>query len=117
MPTTRDLVGTRAWLGLDWPGVEGVVAKRVDQGYYPRRRHWSKIRAKTSFEAVVGGVIGPRTIPSALVLGRHDTCGRLRVIGRTLPLGARARAELAGLLTEPHGPHPWPTTIPASRFG
>jgi ATP-dependent DNA ligase len=117
MPTTRELLGAHAWLGLDYPGVEGVVAKRVDQGYYPRRRHWSKIRATTTVEAIVGGVIGPRTAPTALVLGRHDTRGRLRVIGRTLPLGARARAELAALLTEPHRPHPWPTTLPASRLG
>jgi ATP-dependent DNA ligase len=117
MPITRELVGAQAWLGLDYPGVEGVVAKRVDHGYYPQRRHWSKIRATTTVEAVVGGVIGPRTAPTALVLGRYDACGRLRVIGRTLPLRARARAELAALLTEPHVPHPWPTTIPASRFG
>jgi ATP-dependent DNA ligase len=117
MPTTRELVGAQAWLGLDYPGVEGVVAKQVDQGYYPRRRHWFKVRATTTVEAVVGGVIGARTAPAALVLGRRDARGRLRVIGRTLSLGAQARTELGALLTEPHGPHPWPTTIPASRFG
>jgi hypothetical protein len=65
----------------------------------------------------VGGVIGARTAPTALVLGCYDTPGRLRVIGRTQPVGVLAGAELAALLTEPHGPHPWPTTIPASRFG
>jgi hypothetical protein len=33
-------------------------------------------RAATTVEAVVGGVIGRRNAPTALVLGRHDTRGR-----------------------------------------
>jgi hypothetical protein len=67
----------------------------------------------------VGGVIGPPHLPTALVLGRHDHCGRLRVIGRTHPLPRAAREQVGALLRPPARPHPWPTTlpVPAGRFG
>jgi hypothetical protein len=77
----------------------------------------AKVRAKTTAEAIVGGIVGPPHAPTSLILGRYDGHGRLRVIGRTLPLRREARAELAPLLTQPAGPHPWPTVLPGSRFG
>jgi hypothetical protein len=58
-----------------------------------------------------------RAPPEALTLGRYDLQGRLRVIGRTHPLRPDARAELASLLAEPCGPHPWPTVIAGGRLG
>jgi ATP-dependent DNA ligase len=117
MPATRDLAGARAWMTNATDGIEGVVTKRADQSYRPRVRWWAKTRAKDSAEAVVGGVVGPPSAPTALILGRYDTHGRLRIIGRTFPLRREARAELALLLTEPTGPHPWPTVLPGGRIG
>jgi hypothetical protein len=71
----------------------------------------------TSAEAIVGGVLGSLRAPHALVLGRHDQRGRLRVTGRTFPLRPKASAAIAAALTQPTGPHPWPTALPGGRFG
>jgi hypothetical protein len=47
-----------------------------------------------------------------------DGAGRLlRYLARTHPLSPRARAELAGHLTAPAGPHPWPQPLPARWSG
>jgi ATP-dependent DNA ligase len=40
VPATPELAGARAWMRHGHAGVEGVVAKRGDHGYYPRRHHW-----------------------------------------------------------------------------
>jgi ATP-dependent DNA ligase len=118
MPATGDLVGARAWMGQDAPsGIEGVVAKRVDQGYLPRRNHWLKHRATETTEAIVGGVVGMIGEPSALVLGLPDQRGRLKVIGRTHRLSRARAAELGPLLRPPAGPHPWPIQLPSGRVG
>jgi hypothetical protein len=83
----------------------------------PGVRAWQKLRAKATSEGVVGGVLGPLKRPSALILGLADESGRLRVIGRTSSLPAAARIELGAVLTAPAGRHPWPETLPSSRFG
>jgi hypothetical protein len=66
---------------------------------------------------VVGGVIGPMTAPRALLLGRLDVRGRLRVAGRTIPLPWAASAELAAVLSSARDAHPWPAVIPSGRVG
>jgi len=76
-----------------------------------------KVRTRTTAEAIVGGVLGPLSAPEALLLGRHDERGRLRVAGRTGPLTLPARRELGAVLTAARGAHPWPEQIPSSRFG
>jgi hypothetical protein len=55
--------------------------------------------------------------PTALVLGRYDDRGHLRVIGRTHQPSRTTSAELAALLTPPEGPDPWPTVLPGGRVG
>ncbi|MEK6439844.1 ATP-dependent DNA ligase [Pseudonocardia sp. T1-2H] len=119
MPATTDPAVARAWLtNHSAAGIEGVVAKRRDQPYRPGGRTWRKIRTRRTTEAVVGGVLGSIARPEALILGRYDTRGRLRVAGRTTPLPQPARAELGHVLTTPaSGTHPWPVTIPSSRTG
>jgi hypothetical protein len=62
-------------------------------------------------------VIGPLKAPEVLILGRVDDDGRLRVAGRTSRLSAPLRAELGAVLELPTRIHPWPTTIPSTRFG
>jgi ATP-dependent DNA ligase len=118
MPTTRDLAGARAWMtGHTAAGIEGVVVKDVRRGYRPDRTAWEKVRTYTTADAVVGGVLGPLEAPQALLLGRPESDGRLRVAGRTGPLPLTARRELGNLLVPPRGTHPWPQQIPSSRFG
>jgi ATP-dependent DNA ligase len=102
-PATDDRVVAEAWLHqhLD-AGVEGVVAKRADHAYLPGRRSWVKVRAHTTTEAVVGGVLGRAGGPTSLVLGQPDPSGRLRVVGQTSPLPAPA-----------HRSWPWCSPWPA----
>lgn len=68
------------------------------------------MRAYTSAEAVVGGVLGQISAPVALVLGRPDARGELRVVGRTTPIPRHLRAELGTQLrpavAEPGLDHP-----------
>ncbi|GJF02056.1 ATP-dependent DNA ligase [Pseudonocardia sp. D17] len=117
MPATRDLAGARAWMAEHGGGIEGVVVKDRRRAYRPDRHAWEKIRIRSAVDAIVGGVIGPLDRPEALILGRRDDRGRLRVAGRTRPLRAAEQAELARVLAPPDGAHPWPPVIPASRFG
>jgi ATP-dependent DNA ligase len=98
-------------------GVEGVVAKRLDHPYRAGGRTWVKLRTRLTAEAVIGGVLGSLEHPEALIRGRPDHRGRLRVAGRTTPLPRAARAEIAAMLTPAVGDHPWPPVIPSSRFG
>jgi ATP-dependent DNA ligase len=117
-PVTRDIAGARAWMTEHTAaGIEGVVVKDVRHGYRPGRRAWTKVRTRTTAEAVVGGVLGPIDAPQALLLGRPDTDGRLRIAGRTGPLPPAVRHELGALLKPPRCTHPWPQQIPSSRFG
>src|SRR5918994_3638150 len=70
MPMTTDLAAAQLWM-VDHcaAGIEGVVAKRLDQAYRPGGRTWRKVRARTTAEAVVGGVLGPVGQPVALIVG------------------------------------------------
>jgi ATP-dependent DNA ligase len=117
VPAIGDRRAASAWLGQGARGIEGVVAKRRDQGYLPGRNSWSKVRAKSTSEAVIGGVLGSPQMPLGLILGRHDRRGRLRVVGRSHPLRREQRELVARLLGRPRGEHPWPPVLPAGRFG
>ena len=65
----------------------------------------------------MGGVLGLAVQPDALIVGCRDTFGRLRVSGRTTPLSPSARSTMTDVLEPPAASHPWPRTIPSSRFG
>jgi hypothetical protein len=114
---TTDGQAARVWLTEHLEaGVEGVVAKRLDHAYSPKRA-WRKVRTRTSAEAVVGGVLGPIAAPVALVLGRPDVTGRLRVVGRTGPIHRDVRPALGAVLRPAGEGHPWPAVLPPARFG
>jgi ATP-dependent DNA ligase len=87
-PQTADLAVAQEWIDA-WQlaGVEGLVAKRLDGRYQPGRRAWRKLRAKTTTEAIIGGLTGTVSDPETLLLGRYDTVGRLRCVDRTTALG------------------------------
>jgi hypothetical protein len=117
-PMSTEHAVAAAWLANHQDaGIEGVVAKWTTQPYRAGHRGWRKIRTRLTGEAVVGGVLGTVCGPQALVLGRFDGGGRLRVAGCTRPLTAAAAREVARLLVPSIHGHPWPATIPSSRFG
>lgn len=118
IPMTTDLDVARSWMTLATAGtgIEGVVAKRVESRYRPGRQHrnsWLKIRARTTAEALIGGVTGTLSAPQTLVLGRFVE-GRLRIVGRTAALSPAARRQVGELLRP--GDHSWPDTLPAPRW-
>jgi ATP-dependent DNA ligase len=118
MPMTTDFTVARTWmLSYTRAGVEGVVAERLDRAYRASARTWMKIRTRLTAEAIVGGVLGSLEQPEALILGRPDHRGCLRVAGRTTPLPRAARTQIAATLTPAGDTHPWPPAIPSSRFG
>ncbi|MFD7096406.1 ATP-dependent DNA ligase [Streptomyces xanthophaeus] len=120
-PMTTDPDKAREWLE-DWTdvsGVEGILVKNMGQRYRPgaRDRAWTKIRRRDTTEAVIGAITGTLARPQFLVLGRHDPTGRLRPVGRTVPLRSDAARTLAEHLT-PAGPgHPWAGVKFSSAWG
>lgn len=123
-PQTTDPAVARDWMAA-WTaaGIEGVVAKRLSGRYEPGRRGWRKVRARSTTEAVVGGVTGTLTEPETVLLGRLDTGARLRYTGRSHPLSTWQRRELAALLRRAPQhrrggvDHPWPQPLPAVWSG
>ncbi|MFZ4266603.1 ATP-dependent DNA ligase [Streptomyces arboris] len=109
-PSTQDPEVAREWLET-WtqtPGVEGVVCKGIRQPYRPGARGWLKVRARHTTEAAIGAITGTVGRPRLLVLGRYDTEGRLRHVGRTTDVSAAAARQLGGYLTAADpGTHPW----------
>lgn len=119
---TREEAEARTWFEtMHVAGVEGLVIKPARSTYEGGVRGWLKLKRRASVDAVVGGVVGSLRRPGALLLGRYDGRGRLRVVGRTARLSAQAGAELAPLLTPARGAHPWPQPLPpgwaSSPFG
>jgi ATP-dependent DNA ligase len=121
-PSTTDPAVAHSWLrnhgSVSSAGIEGVVAKRLDQPYRPGVRGWQKLRSRLTAEAVVGGVIGPLDAPRVLLLGRLDRDGHLRLVGRTTELPPAGRNAVAARLRLHTGSgHPWPNPLPSTRWG
>ena len=110
-PMTRDHTQALEWFDeLPAAGVEGLVIKGAQQKYAGGSRQWLKVKHRDVVDVVCGAVVGSRTRPAYIVVGM-PVGGRLRIVGRSTPISARAAAELAPHLQRPHGPHPWPAVI------
>jgi hypothetical protein len=68
------------------------------------------VKRRQSVDVVCVAVIGPIDRPQYVVVGLPVE-GRLRIVGRSTPLRAKAARELAAYLHPPHRPHPWPEII------
>jgi len=91
-PQTTDLALARTWMSDYLPsGLEGLVAKRLDQAYRPKpEKIWWKYRARWPADLVILGVTGPPAAPAALLLGATDPA-----TGHLVALGASARLTRA----------------------
>ncbi|WP_158559846.1 ATP-dependent DNA ligase [Prauserella sp. PE36] len=101
--STDDPATAAQWISAEQAavGIEGVVAKPTASTYPTRakeRSGWIKVKYSQTAEAVVLGVLGPISAPTALVLGQADDNGTLHPIGLSAPLSRRALASLAGRL-------------------
>jgi ATP-dependent DNA ligase len=119
-PQTGSLAVAQDWMSQTAvAGIEGVVAKPVNGRYRPRRAGWTKTRARTTAEYVIGGITGSLARPASLLLGRLDGGQVLRYLGQTHPITADQRRELTevlrGMTFQGDGSgHPWPCPLPAS---
>ncbi|WP_369780030.1 hypothetical protein [Streptomyces sp. R33] len=80
-------------------GGEEILVKPLNSRYLPGYRGWTKIRRRDTTETIVGAITGTLTRPQLLVLGRHDQNGRLRAVGRTVPLRPDVARQVAEHLT------------------
>jgi ATP-dependent DNA ligase len=115
-PATRD----RA-LALDWftrfegAGLDGVIAKPLDQPYKPGERSMLKVKHERTADCVVAGFRwhknGPGTMIGSLLLGIHDDRGHLQHVGIAASFSTKVRqelvAELAPLRENALEGHPW----------
>lgn len=109
-PATEDRAVAKAWFAdLAAAGIEGLVVKGDGQTY-DGDRQWLKVRHRHPVDAVCAAVTGSVGRPSTLVLGLQ-VHGRLRIVGRTVPL-KKDVSRLVGQILEPAGSeHPWPAEI------
>lgn len=109
-PVTSDRALAATWFSdMTATGVEGIVIKGEGQTYEPRRI-WLKVKSRSALDVVLAAVIGPMAHPRAAVVGL-PVHGRLRIVGRSTSLTARAGRDLATYLRPPRGRHPWPEEI------
>ena len=101
---TRSAATARGWLTRLGHGLDGIVAKRLDQPYRPGERGVLKYKVWRSVDCVVGGFYERAADGSVeyLLLGLYDSDGRLNYVGRC-PVGprdhdvsARLRSRLGG---------------------
>jgi ATP-dependent DNA ligase len=97
-------------------GIEGVMAKRLDEAYPAGRRAWVKVKHRDSIDVVCAAVTGTRAHPGELVIGL-PLDGELRIVGRTSPLTTAAERALAEYLHEPAGEPPFPNAVPSGQWG
>jgi hypothetical protein len=85
--------------------------------YRPGQPDWSKYRIYTTTLAIIAGVAGPATQPTALLLGRFDQSGRLRYVARSHRLSTAAQRVVVAASLRPATGHPWPQPLPAAWAG
>ncbi|MFD7631114.1 hypothetical protein ACFV7Q_34710 [Streptomyces sp. NPDC059851] len=119
VPMTTDLAKAREWLETwtDVSGVEGLLIKPLTSKYLPSYRGWTKVRRRDTTEAIIGAVTGTLTHPGLLVLARHDQAGRLRAVGRTVPLRPEQARQVGEHLSVAGPGHPFEGVRFAASWG
>lgn len=115
-PATRDRALAEDWFRrFEGAGLDGVMAKRLDEPYKPGLRTMIKVKHARSADCVVAGFrwhkTGPGTKVGSLLLGLYDADGDLQHVGVASSFtDARRRElveELAPLREKALDKHPW----------
>jgi len=121
-PATTDPELAREWFSLfEGAGLDGVVAKPLDQVYAPDKRVMQKIKHSRTADCVVAGYRLHKSGPvvGSLVLGLYDDGGALQHVGvaASFPMPRRASLvdELAPYLLPEGGKHPWLGDLASAR--
>jgi ATP-dependent DNA ligase len=105
-PRTTDPGEARSWLSAyEDKGLDGIVAKRLDDTYHPNKRSLVKVKQKRTCECVVGGyrLSKDGTGVGSLLLGLYDDTGVLQYVGHTSGFKSGERVELLKRLKEFEG--------------
>jgi ATP-dependent DNA ligase len=113
-PATQDLDIARRWFEqFEGAGLDGLIAKKLDQRYEPDKRVMTKIKHERTADCVVAGYRvhkSGREAIGSLLLGLYDERGVLASVGvvGAFPMAAREKLfiELQPLVTTFDG-HPW----------
>jgi ATP-dependent DNA ligase len=112
-PRTRDHA-----LGLEWfdrfegAGLDGVIAKRLDQPYLPAKRGWVKVKHERTADCVVIGYrVHKDGALGSLLLGLYRDDGKLHYVGHTSSFSTAERRRLIEQLAPMREDRDW--TAPA----
>jgi ATP-dependent DNA ligase len=115
-PATRDRALAEDWFErFEGAGLDGVMAKRLDEAYRPGERSMIKVKHRRTADCVVGGFRwhknGAGTMVGSLLLGLYDDEGKLHHVGVTAAFTTAVRRqlvqELAPLREHALAGHPW----------
>jgi ATP-dependent DNA ligase len=115
-PATLDRAVAEDWFRrFEGAGLDGVMAKRLDQPYLAGERAMIKVKHARSADCVVAGFRwhrnGPGTLVGSLLLGLHDDRGTLHHVGVAAAFTTAVRRqlvrELEPLREDALEGHPW----------
>jgi ATP-dependent DNA ligase len=115
-PATRERALALEWFHrFEGAGLDGVIAKRLEQPYEPGQRSMIKVKHARTADCVVGGFRwhkqGPGTMLGSLLLGLYDDAGVLHHVGIAASFTVKRRKELveelAPLRESALEGHPW----------
>ena len=113
-PSTTDHATAERWfVEFEGAGLDGVVAKRLDDPYTPDKRTLVKVKHSRTADCAVAGyrIHKDGKGVGSLLLGLHDAEGTLHHVGVAASFTAKRRtellAELAPLLEGAIDTHPW----------
>ena len=121
-PMTNDRSVAIDWLRRSGGALDGVIAKRADQGYRSGERAMIKVKQIRTADCVVGGFryAEKKKEVGSLLLGLYDDEGKLNHVGFTSAIAAKERPALTRKLEKlieppgftgnaPGGPSRWNT--------
>jgi len=115
-PATGDRALAEDWFRrFEGAGLDGVMAKRLDEPYKPGERTMIKVKHTRTADCVVAGFRwhkkGPGTLVGSLLLGLYDERGTLHHVGVAAAFTTAVRKqlveELAPLRVDALAGHPW----------
>jgi len=121
-PMTCDRTVAIGWLERSGGALDGVIAKRADQGYRSGERAMIKVKQQRAADCVVGGFryAEKKRVVGSLLLGLYDNEGLLNHVGFTSAIPSSEREALTKKLealieppgftgSAPGGPSRWNT--------
>ena len=102
-PSTQDRELAADWFErFEGAGLDGVIAKRLDEAYRPGARGWLKIKHLRSVDCIVGGFRWNRgeegRSVGSLLLGLYDEAGVFHHVGHTSSFKAAEKRALVDFL-------------------